>query len=256
MACLLNSRSGDASGRPCISPQRHKISEHLVRRMSHLEQERLSRRKLKWRVTSTHRPHMPCSGQVNEWREGLFSILKIAFKNAATETKVGGGAKWGRDRDSTPWGEGWFSGTVLEIPSYYGATDRPRKQDQIGWVTGPTSHGLWETGGNVKEDSYHKSVPRPVSWDRQASHGSQTFTFSTLGDSLLPTDSALALGPGEPASRQCAIRQGLSSPERARVMNLGRRLGWWLRSMPSPEDDRPSFPRRRSISKSVRIQKY
>lgn len=64
----------------------------------------------------------------------MFSILKIAFKNAAIETKVGGGAKRGRDRDSTPWGEGWFSGTVLEIPYYYyGATDRPRKQDQIAW---------------------------------------------------------------------------------------------------------------------------
>lgn len=41
-AYLLGSGSRDASATPGVSPQRHEVSEHPVRKMSRLEKERFS----------------------------------------------------------------------------------------------------------------------------------------------------------------------------------------------------------------------
>lgn len=41
-ACLLGSGSRDPAATPCVSPQRHEVSQHPVRKVSRLEEERFS----------------------------------------------------------------------------------------------------------------------------------------------------------------------------------------------------------------------
>lgn len=70
-AYLLGSGSRDASATPGVSPQRHEVSEHPVRKMSRLEKERFSVMssnavKKKKRFKSTHCPKRPHPRQVDE----------------------------------------------------------------------------------------------------------------------------------------------------------------------------------------------
>lgn len=97
-ACLLKSGSRDVSAGPCVSPQRHKVSERPMRKMSRLEKERPFCEELKcWGGNkSIHCPNVPHPRQGDVrgggGRRGLFCFvfpnLKISFKDAVLENKL------------------------------------------------------------------------------------------------------------------------------------------------------------------------
>lgn len=98
-ACLLKSGSRDVSAGPCVSPQRHKVSERPMRKMSRLEKERPFCEELKcWGGKTnpfTARTYLiPGRGMCvgGGGRRGLFCFvfpnLKISFKDAVLENKL------------------------------------------------------------------------------------------------------------------------------------------------------------------------
>lgn len=105
-AGLPGSGSRDASATPCVSPQRHEVSEHPVRKMSRAEKESfsaMSSNAVKRGFKSTHCPKRPHPGQV--WVSGEVFREKT-FVKCSSGTRVGAAAR-------REWREGSGAGAVL-----------------------------------------------------------------------------------------------------------------------------------------------